>query len=347
MNKTVIIPIGLRVLNKVAFVVFLSLIPVGGGAANSHSTAVEKSEVSSDQLTPLTLLTVDKQTLKARLQTFPEADEPKVVLGDFRIAIGKKKGDKQVEGDNKTPEGIYLTRKSIDGKTLPKKYGPLAIPINFPNDIDILEGKTGHGIWLHGVEKASRIDEANVTEGCVAFYNEDIAALSDWLQPNRAVVVIAKDESKVNVDADRQAVLQATANWLQAWQKRSLKPYINAYHSDFKHRSGGLDAFRRYKQAVFRSYKKMTVKMSQIRVVTHPKYAISLMNQSFNGDNRYVSNGRKILYWQKEKDGQWRIVRERFSRRPFEQTPFTKEQYVQLTSSRRPDGEPAEEKKVH
>ena len=54
----------------------------------------------------------------------------------FKIAIGKEKGDKQFEGDNKTPEGIYFVNRIIDGKSLPEKYGPLALPINFPNAYD-------------------------------------------------------------------------------------------------------------------------------------------------------------------------------------------------------------------
>ena len=74
----------------------------------------------------------------------------------FKIAIGKEKGDKQYEGDNKTPEGIYLLIV-LSTVAFPEKYGPLALPINFPNDFDKDQGKTGHGIWLHGVADDSRV----------------------------------------------------------------------------------------------------------------------------------------------------------------------------------------------
>jgi len=56
----------------------------------------------------------------------------------------------------------------------------------------------------------------------------------------------------------------------------------------------------------------MNVKTTTVRVLVHPKYALAIMNQEFNGDNRYKSQGRKVLYWQREK-GQWKIVRETFS----------------------------------
>src|SRR5690606_38220912 len=81
------------------------------------------------------VLTVDKTALKAELKTWPEEPLQASTLRSFKIAIGKVDGDKEVEGDNKTPEGIYFAQSHIDGSTLPEKYGALAIPLNFPNPI--------------------------------------------------------------------------------------------------------------------------------------------------------------------------------------------------------------------
>ena len=86
-------------------------------------------------------LLVDKKTLKAELKTWPDDHLQSETLLTLKIAVGKALGDKQVEGDNKTPEGIYFTQELINGNTLPAKYGPFAIPINFPNTFDRSEGK--------------------------------------------------------------------------------------------------------------------------------------------------------------------------------------------------------------
>jgi hypothetical protein len=56
----------------------------------------------------------------------------------------------------------------------------------------------------------------------------------------------------------------------------------------------------------------MLVKMTNMRVITHPKYALAMMNQEFSGDNRFRSDGRKMLYLRKDADGSWKIVREMF-----------------------------------
>src|SRR5690606_37165566 len=128
-----------------------------------------------------------KEELRAELKTWPEQTNRAEVIEIFRIAIGKEEGDKQRRGDNRTREGIYFTQEIIDGRTLPAKYGANAIPLNYPNPIDIAAGKTGYGISLHGVEEDKRIEKANVTEGCAAFYNADTEKLTNWLLPHQGV----------------------------------------------------------------------------------------------------------------------------------------------------------------
>ena len=92
--------------------------------------------LSAEKEEEVLLLLVDKSDLSATLQTWPQQNKSPKTLMKLKIAIGKEKGDKQYEGDNKTPEGIYFVNRIIDGRLLPEKYGPLALPINFPNAYD-------------------------------------------------------------------------------------------------------------------------------------------------------------------------------------------------------------------
>lgn len=269
------------------------------------------------------VLTVDKTALKADLKTWPEESTKATTLRSFKIAIGKVDGDKEIEGDNKTPEGIYFAQHHINGDSLPEKYGTLAIPLNFPNPVDQAASKTGHGIWLHGVDRDQRIEEAKVTEGCVAFYNNDISRLAGWLKSHQGVIVIARESSAVNAPMDLTAVHQRTLDWLAAWAGRQVDQYTAFYAPDFRYENYDLDGYREYKRRVFSSYKTMSVKYDSLRVITHPKYAVSFFNQDFQGDNRFVSNGRKVLYWERGANGQWFIKREVFEDRRFETVAFT------------------------
>jgi murein L,D-transpeptidase YafK len=269
------------------------------------------------------LLTVDKTTLRAELKTWPEDWHKSTALRAFKIAIGKADGDKEFEGDNRTPEGIYFAQSHIDGSKLPEKYGKLAIPLDFPNPLDTIAGKTGHGIWLHGVDREGRVDESKVTEGCVAFYNTDIGRLSGWLKSHQGVIVISRDATAVNREADLSEVRQRTTAWLDAWAKRDVASYGTFYAPDFRFNQYDLKGYTDYKAKVFGSYKVMDVKFDSLRVITHPKYAVALFNQDFKGDDRFTSVGRKIVYWEKGQDGQWLIKREVFENRRFESIQFT------------------------
>jgi murein L,D-transpeptidase YafK len=177
--------------------------------------------------------------------------------------------------------------------------------------MDQIHGKTGYGIWLHGVGDR-RIEDARVTEGCVAFQNSEITGLQHWLQPNHGVVVIAKDSAEVNRPEDQKGVMRAALDWIDAWASRDISRYISFYSTDFQNAGKNRSAYEAYKRAVFGSYKVMNVKMTNLRAVTHSKYALAMMNQDFSGDNRFRSDGRKMLYLNKDESGNWRIVREHF-----------------------------------
>ena len=87
---------------------------------------------------------IDKNSRTAVLKTWEEDPSDSKEFYRFEVAFGKVAGDKFLEGDNKTPEGIYFTRQHIKSGLPKKKYGPYAIPLDFPNPVDKFEGKTGY-----------------------------------------------------------------------------------------------------------------------------------------------------------------------------------------------------------
>ena len=282
------------------------------GFLSNSVIAQELVQNSNRSREDMVFLAVDKSNLRADLRTWPEDASKSEILMSFRIAVGKAEGDKQREGDNKTPEGIYFAQTIIPGKTLPAKYGSTAIPIDFPNPFDQSFGKTGYGIWLHGVERDKRIEAAKVTEGCVAFYNSDILTLTNWLRPSQAIIVISKNSEVSNKPTD-VAVLKAMAQgWAMSWESRDHDSYISNYHGTFRYRGMNLKRFASYKKRVFKSYSNMKVDIFDLRVFTHEKYGLTVMNQDFDGDGRYVSKGRKILYWVKDENENWKILHEKF-----------------------------------
>lgn len=112
------------------------------------------------------------------------------VVEEFSVSLGLGNGDKEREGDNKTPEGAYSL---IDLKTddeLPKMYGPYAAVLNYPSQKDLKLGKTGSGIWIHGTGTNQLTPD---TQGCVELNDQNLRRLFPYLGKGTKIIIIPKD----------------------------------------------------------------------------------------------------------------------------------------------------------
>ena len=100
-------------------------------------------------------------------------------MTDFYISLGKNGVEKQRQGDQKTPLGVYRVISARE--RLPDFYGPGAFPLDYPNDWDRLQHRNGHGIWLHGTPSDTYSRAPWATDGCVVLTNEDFAKLSRYV----------------------------------------------------------------------------------------------------------------------------------------------------------------------
>ena len=113
----------------------------------------------------------------------------------YKIALGKNPvGHKVIEGDKKTPEGMYF----IDARNKNSKYH-LALHISYPDKIDALKARNlgsspGSGIMIHGTgdeyEWMGKLHASiNWTDGCIAVTNKEIEEI--WrLVPDGTLIEI-------------------------------------------------------------------------------------------------------------------------------------------------------------
>jgi murein L,D-transpeptidase YafK len=113
----------------------------------------------------------------------------------FRIALGiRPVGDKEQEGDFRTPEGTYL----LDARNPNSEYF-LSIHISYPDSEDFLEARErgldpGGAIMIHGQPNEPTRSEAyyrtqDWTNGCIAVSNSDMIDI--WLMtPNDTPIEI-------------------------------------------------------------------------------------------------------------------------------------------------------------
>jgi len=135
---------------------------------------------------------------KSRLYLFENTANGPVLKHDYYASVGKLGTSKRSEGDLRTPLGIYFVTGAVDPRKLAERYGAGALPLNYPNQLDQLRGRTGSGIWLHGVEPATFTRAPLATDGCVAVSNPDLREISQLVNRQQTPVVIAENLSWVD-----------------------------------------------------------------------------------------------------------------------------------------------------
>ena len=155
-------------------------------------------------------------------------------VADFYVSVGKAGIGKLSEGDNKTPTGVYFVTSYLDPAKLEDLYGSGALPINYPNQLDRLRGKTGSGIWLHGKPSAEFARAPLATEGCVAMSNPDMERVIATVAIGSTPVIIAPSLQWVPPQAvakQREAFRAVLNSWVTAKSASNFQHYQDFYLS--------------------------------------------------------------------------------------------------------------------
>jgi tetratricopeptide (TPR) repeat protein len=148
-----------------------------------------QKEISLIRLGPADRILIEKKD--RRLTLFAKGN----VIKTCKIALGgNPDGPKVKQGDNKTPEGIYV----IDSRNKDSRYH-LSLHISYPNEEDKKRAKKlgvspGGDIMIHGIMNGyswvgDSHTESDWTKGCIAVTDEEIEEI-DKLTPDGTVVEI-------------------------------------------------------------------------------------------------------------------------------------------------------------
>lgn len=223
-------------------------------------------------------------------------------------------GDKEKEGDLKTPVGFYeLGRKFLPGDPY---YGPFAFATSYPNLLDKVQGRTGGGIWIHGYPlDGTRLDEFK-TRGCIALFNDRLEDFAKVVADKR-VYVLTEEKEKIFTNKDEVASLLASLfAWKHAWTISDIDTYLHFYDSrEFKRfDKSNFTQFSAMKRIIFSRKEQKNIKFSNINISPYPNLKNEKMFRiSFYEDyytKSYQFKGNKILYVKLDKDGKMKILAE-------------------------------------
>lgn len=174
---------------------------------------------------------------RSRLYLFENTPQQLKLVADFYISVGKSGIEKMVEGDARTPLGVYFIVSNLDTKSLGDFYGSGALPINYPNVLDSKRGKTGRGIWLHGTPPNQFSRAPLASDGCVVLSNPDLEFLSRTVEIRTTPVVISPRLEWVaphSVQAERKPFEDVLDAWRSAKSRGDLEQLLRFYTPDFK-----------------------------------------------------------------------------------------------------------------
>ena len=281
-----------------------------------------RGQHASNQV-PLNLLSVSAQTPRvvmvdieaARLYLFANTANGVQLLRSVYVSTAKNGAGKRREGDQRTPVGVYFVTGEIDPSALPDFYGAGALPVNYPNEWDLRQGRTGYGIWLHGVPNDTFARSPRASDGCVALSNDYMLELLSLPDVKGTPVIIAQrlDWTSPQDNATRQRELeQLLAAWRTDWESRDVDRYARHYSRNFVGGKGSREQWLEYKRRINGAKTFIRVKVDNINAFIYPGEMDVLMvdfDQSYESNN-YNSRSRKRQYWQREDDGVWRIIHE-------------------------------------
>lgn len=249
---------------------------------------------------------------RSRLYLFENGPKGLQLVADHYASIGKLGSDKRVEGDQRTPLGVYFITSRLDASQLADFYGVGALTLNYPNELDRRLGRTGSGIWLHGVPSDSYARSPQSTDGCVVLANPELQAIIDRVQPRTTPVVIAQSlqwAPPAAREPERKRLNNLLEGWRTARASGDLPRLLSFYSSQF---APGSKDIAQWRQAIERD-------MSQTRGKELQLKDVSILGWKDQSDVLVVTFGEvaegqrtgtvKRQYWTKE-GGLWKIFYE-------------------------------------
>ena len=269
------------------------------------------------QMEPDQKFAIVVDTQRSRLYIYQNDSGRPRFVADYYIAHGKLGAEKTREGDKRTPVGVYHVTANLPRQKLSDFYGSGAFPINYPNEWDRQRGRNGHGIWLHGTPSDTYSRPPRASDGCVVLTNQDLDALSSYLQVGLTPVIISNTIEWLSLDdwaSERSALNHEIEAWRKDWESRDVDRYLAHYSRSFRNNEGDFAQWSQQKRLVAKSKSWVKVDLSKLSVFRNPgkeDMIVVTFEQDYRSNN--LSNVlKKRQYWVKE-GGRWKIIYEGFA----------------------------------
>lgn len=253
----------------------------------------------------------------ARLYVYAlDAELPRLV-SDYYLTVGSAGFGKEIEGDNKTPIGVYHVTSFLHPDTLPDLYGSGAFPVNYPNTYDRAKRRTGYGIWLHGTPSDTYARAPWASEGCFVVSNEDFEHIQQYIDVNERTPVILAESiewlTKEEFTAQREEYLGLVERWRETWESLDTEAYLAFYAQDeFNFGRADFAPWAQRKRIVNanKTFVQVSLDIQGMYLYPGEEDLLVVQFEQLYLSNNYSGKSTKQQFWRKQADGEWRIVYE-------------------------------------
>jgi len=255
-------------------------------------------------------------TSSATLYRYYRGESGELEAESHYMSIGRNGVGKRRAGDRLTPIGVYFVTEQLDTRGLNEKYGITAFPIDYPNTIDRRLGRTGDGIWIHGVTPGGGQRPVRDTDGCIALPNEQLARLAPRLQPGATPVIIVREMAYTSREDNKALAAEldrALERWRSAQVLGDLQSYFASYDESFEYRGLSRDDWQNLRLASADKRAFTELEIHRLIALAEPGDStlfvtrFDLSGVRSNGQPLKVS---KRLYWRRNSAGDLVIVAE-------------------------------------
>lgn len=210
---------------------------------------------------------------------------------EFPAASGEQKGKKNISKDERTPEGVYfITHRYKDSKIT--IFGDRAMHLNYPNPSDILAGRKGDGIYIHG---SNRGYKPRSTNGCLVMDNQDIARVEPLLKEQLTPVIVV-DRLELPVLAEREKACEFLRT-LDLKKLSKIKPELPQHLSLVKNQVKRVDSAA-LAEKLGRLGPKVKIKTHGLALWGVGKQWVLVAHQSIRGPRKKILRISRRFYLQ-------------------------------------------------
>ncbi|OEZ62299.1 murein L,D-transpeptidase family protein [Duganella sp. HH105] len=250
----------------------------------------------------------------SRLYLYENRNDQIRLLSDFYVSQGKLGINKLKEGDMRTPVGVYYIIGHLPGVKLPDMYGKGALPLDYPNDWDKVQGRSGSGIWVHGTPPETFSRPPLSTDGCVVVSNDDLNTLTRTVEIGKTPILIGDQVefvSKEQMERDLRVASSLVETWRRDVENRDEAGLRALYSPRFKSAADEDVSAWLDKNRFLPGAKKISVTVTEPSYFRQPSQEEVIVSnftqQIVVGKFRHAV--RKKQYWAKEGKN-WKIVAE-------------------------------------